>query len=106
MISFLIKKIVGSQNERELNKLSSTIVKINDLEKEFYKIHNTELLEKANNLKNDLRTSLNGNFDISSEDNSSDLESALWEILPETFALVREASRRTIGMRHLRSIPL
>lgn len=100
MISFLLKKIVGSQNERELKKLSSTIVKINDLEKEFYKIHNTELLEKANNLKNDLRSSLNGNFDISSEDNSSDLESALWEILPEAFALVREASRRTIGMRH------
>jgi preprotein translocase subunit SecA len=70
-------------NEKELRRLEPVIDQINSLEPDFQKLSNAELRTKTDELKSRLK---NGE--------------TLDEILPEAFAAVREASRRTIGERH------
>ena len=83
MFSKIGKVIFGSSNDRQLNKLRPTINKINDLEKEISKLDKNKLIEKTNLFKNRIN-------------NGEDLDS----ILPEAFAVVREASKRTLKQRH------
>ncbi len=83
MFSKIGKVIFGSSNDRQLNKLRPTINKINDLEKEISKLDKNKLIEKTKFFKNRI-------------DNGEDLDS----ILPEAFAVVREASKRTLKQRH------
>ncbi len=83
MFSKIGKVIFGSSNDRQLNKLRPTINKINDLEKEISKLDKNKLIEKTKLFKNRIS-------------NGEDLNS----ILPEAFAVVREASKRTLKQRH------
>ncbi len=83
MFSKIGKVIFGSSNDRQLNKLRPTINKINDLEKEISKLDKNKLIEKTKLFKNRIN-------------NGEDLDS----ILPEAFAVVREASKRTLKQRH------
>ncbi len=78
-----LNKIFGSTNDRKINALAPIVEQINILEKDVEKLSDKQLLEKAANLKKIAKS--NKNTDI---------------ILPEAFALVREASKRTIGQRH------
>ncbi len=78
-----LNKIFGSTNDRKINALSSIVEQINSLEKNIEKLSDTQLLEKTANLKK--KANNNQNID---------------DILPEAFALIREASKRTIGQRH------
>ena len=73
----------GSSNDRELNKLKPIVNRINDLEDNLSKFNRAELIEKTNSFKNRI-------------DNGESLET----ILPEAFAVIREASKRTLGQRH------
>jgi preprotein translocase subunit SecA len=82
MVVNLIKKIVGSKNERELKRLSAIVDVINQFEPEFRKKSDRELKEMTPLLKARLR---NGE--------------TLDDILPEAFALAREAAVRTLGQR-------
>ena len=82
-ITKTLNKLFKSSNQLELNKIKPIVAKINDLEKSFtnYKAHN--FVEKTNELK---RNVLDGrSYD---------------DILPEAFALVREASKQVLGERH------
>ncbi|MFN3301590.1 MAG: preprotein translocase subunit SecA [Patescibacteria group bacterium] len=81
-MSFL-SKIFGDPNERYLKKLWPIVEKINSLEKEFEKIPTQNLKEKTLEFKERLKKG-----------------QTLDEILPEAFALVREAAKRTIKQRH------
>ena len=83
MFSKIGKVIFWSSNDRQLNKLRPTINKINDLEKEISKLDKNKLIEKTKLFKNRLN-------------NGEDLNL----ILPEAFAVVREASKRTLKQRH------
>ncbi len=74
-------KIFGSKNSRELKRLSRIVETINAHEKSFEKI--SDLSDETRRLQKQIE-----------EDRS------LNEILPEAFALVREASKRTLGLRH------
>ena len=78
-----LNKLFGSTNDRKINALRPIIEKINGLEKEIEKLSDNNLAERTNNLKKIV--SDNGGLD---------------KVLPEAFALVREASKRTIGQRH------
>ncbi len=81
MISFF-RKILGDSNKKELAKLQSLVDKINELEKKFEKFSNEEIRQQTKMFKERLgRESLD-------------------DLLPEAFAVVREASKRTIGERH------
>ncbi len=78
-----ITKIIGSKNDREIKKLLSSIEKINALEPSISSLNDTELKAKTA----EFRTRIEGG-------------EGLDEILPEAFAVVRETSIRTLGMRH------
>jgi preprotein translocase subunit SecA len=83
MIGSLIKKIVGSKNERELRRIQPIVNRINELEPHIRPLTEAELRAKTSEFKERL-----------------DRGAPLDEILPEAFATVREAARRTLGERH------
>ncbi|MCS7199459.1 MAG: preprotein translocase subunit SecA [Caldimicrobium sp.] len=83
MITQLITKIVGTKNERELRKLRPLVEKINALEGTIKKLSDSELSGKTAEFKEKLSRGI-----------------TLEELLPEAFAVVREASRRVLGLRH------
>lgn len=80
-------KLVGEA--KEINKYSSVVKKVEELEKDFQKLTDEELKNKTFEFRNRLK-GLDG----------KNLENKLLEILPEAFANIREASRRVLGMRH------
>ena len=79
----ILNKIFGNANEKYLKKLQPLVDKINGLEKEFEGFSNEKLKEKTKEFKERLRKG-----------------ETLDNILPEAFALVREASKRTLNQRH------
>ena len=78
-----ISKFIKSSNQRELDRISKIVTKINDLEKEIKKLDNSYFPKKTLEFKERLKAGKTSN-----------------DILPEAFALVREASRRTRNERH------
>ncbi len=78
-----LKNIFGSTNDRKLSSLQPIVAKINNLESIFEKLSDNELQNKTAQFKQRLK-------------NNETLD----QILPEAFALVREASKRVIGQRH------
>ena len=83
MIGAIMRKIFGSANDRYVKSLQKTVVKINALETEIAALSDEELKNKTPALRQRL----------------ADGET-LDDILPEAFAVVREASKRTTGLRH------
>lgn len=83
MLTNLAKKVFGSRNDRLLKQYRKTVSKINDLEPEIKALSDDELKAKTPEFKQRI----------------ADGES-LDSILPEAFAVCREASRRVLGMRH------
>ncbi len=99
MISYIMKKIVGSQNEREIKRLGSVIDIVNEYEESLLKLKNIELKEKTDSFIEHVKNSLNGSSPFDDENTAKNLEDMLEDMLPEAFAVVREAARRTLGMR-------
>ncbi len=79
----IITKIFGDANEKYLKKLESLLHKINSFEPEFEKFSDEKLKEKTSEFKERLKKGEN-----------------LEDLLPEAFALVREASKRSLDQRH------
>jgi len=78
----ILAKIFGDPNKKVLEKLQPIVDKINGLEKNFEGFSREELKNKTEEFKIRLK------------------KEALDDILPEAFALVREAAKRTLGQRH------
>ena len=85
-MSFL-DKILGDANERRLKKLQPTVDEINQLEHQFELFSDEQIKEKTEEFKKRIQ-------------GQSSARAVLDEILPEAFALVREAAKRTLGQRH------
>ncbi len=83
MFSALIKKIVGSKNERELKRLWPIVEQINNLEAGISKLSDDQLRNKTSEFKE--RYGRGETLD---------------SLLPEAFAVCREAGKRVLGMRH------
>ncbi len=83
IINNVLSKIVGSRNDRLIKKYSTQVAKINSLEEDMQSLSDDELSSTTNKLKQRIQ-------------NKESLDS----ILPEAFAIVREASQRTLGLRH------
>jgi preprotein translocase subunit SecA len=83
MIGNVLKKVFGSKNQRELNKLAPIVEQINALEPEIQALGDDQLKAKTQAFKERI-----------------DQGATLDELLPEAFAVVREASVRTLHMRH------
>ena len=83
MVASLLKKIVGSKNDRELKRLRKTVNVINSLEDQIKSLTDEELQAKTSEFRQRLAKG-------ETVDN----------LLPEAFAVCREASSRVMGMRH------
>ncbi|SNR64371.1 preprotein translocase subunit SecA [Desulfurobacterium atlanticum] len=90
MIDLVLTKIFGSKNERAVKKLKPLVEKINALESEFEKKSKEDLQALTNRWKEEL----------SKIKDEKEQFKYMDKILPEAFAAVREAAKRTLGMRH------
>jgi preprotein translocase subunit SecA len=83
MLGTLLRKIVGTKNDRELKAIWPLVTRVNALEDEVKALSDEELAARTPAFRARL-----------------DQGETLDDLLPEAFAVVREASRRTLGMRH------
>ncbi|WP_375068059.1 preprotein translocase subunit SecA [Stenotrophomonas lactitubi] len=83
MINSLLTRVFGSRNERQLRQLNRIVAKINALEPEIEKLSDEQLQAKTPEFKQRIAGG-----------------EALDKVLPEAFAVCREAGRRVLGMRH------
>ena len=83
MLTDIARKIFGSANDRFVKKQYKTVEKINALEEVFSKLSDEELKNKTLEFRSRLKEG-----------------ETLDDILPEAFATVREAAKRTLGQRH------
>ncbi|WP_280539530.1 preprotein translocase subunit SecA [Chromohalobacter sp. 11-W] len=83
MLNTIVRKLVGSKNEREVKRMRKASEAINVLEPTFESLEDAALTAKTS----EFRTRLESGESID-------------KILPEAFAVVREASKRVMGMRH------
>jgi preprotein translocase subunit SecA len=83
MVSNLLKKVFGSRNERLIKRMSKKVDQINALESQVERLSDSELQSRTADFRQRLEQG-----------------SSLEDLLPEVFAVVREAGRRVLGMRH------
>jgi preprotein translocase subunit SecA len=83
MLKSILNTVFGSRNNRILKKYSALVAKINHLEPEIKKLKDADFPKRTEKLKESIKS--NGFND---------------DLLIESFALVREASVRTLGLRH------
>ncbi len=79
----IVKKVFGTENDRKLKKLRPLVAKINDLEPQFIALSDTQLRAKTDDYRARVQAG-----------------ETLEDLLPEAFATVREAAKRTLGQRH------
>ena len=75
--------LFGSKHKRVINRISKTVDQINSLESSLEQLNADDLLAKSNELRDQVRSG-----------------EALEKVLPQAFALVRESSKRNLGLRH------
>jgi preprotein translocase subunit SecA len=83
MISGILKKVFGTANDRMLKRIQVQVDQINALEADITKLSDADLRAKTDEFKKRFNEG-----------------ETLDDLLPEAFAVVREASKRTLGMRH------
>ncbi|UCC66435.1 MAG: preprotein translocase subunit SecA [Deltaproteobacteria bacterium] len=83
MLGNVVRKVVGSKNERELKRIQPLVERINDLEPQIYPLSDHRLAAKTGEFRERLER-----------------EEPLDDLLPEAFAVAREVGRRTLGERH------
>ncbi len=98
MIDKLLTKIFGSENQRYLKSIQPLVERINELEPSVKKLSDDELRARTVEFKERVAREVADATDL--EDRKRREREILDEILPEAFAIVREASVRSTGMRH------
>jgi preprotein translocase subunit SecA len=83
MVTTLLKKLFGSRNERVLSRLQKQVKQINALETKYAAYDDAQLKAQTDVLKQRLQQN-----------------ETLDDILADAFAVVREAAKRTLGLRH------
>jgi preprotein translocase subunit SecA len=110
LINTLLGKVFGTKNERELKRLMPQVEAINALEQQMKRLSDDQLRAKTDEFRQRIHTRL---ADLTDEPNADSdrlkqlederaarVKEALDEILAEAFAVVREAGRRVLQMRH------
>ena len=83
MLNFFTKKLFGSSNDRLLKKLIPIVESTNKLEKKYEKFNDDQLLKNTLEFKEKIKNGIN-----------------IDDLIPESFANVREAAKRSLGQRH------
>ncbi len=98
MLQNFVKLFGGDPNKREIEKLSALVEVINELEPQYETLSDEALRAKTDEFRAKLKNAIDG---IEEDEEKFAIEQeVLEEILPEAYAVVREASKRTIGLRH------
>jgi len=87
MLGYIIKKFVGSKNDREVKRLRTMVAKVNEIEQGLQSLPDDALRQKTAEWK----------AKLSKIENNEELARELLEILPEAFAVVKNACRRLCG---------
>ena len=83
MLGTLLAKVIGTQNERELKRLRPLVEQVNALEASIQPLSDEQLRAKTDEFRGRLAKG-----------------QTLHDLMPEAFAVVREAGRRVLNMRH------
>src|SRR3989442_6954428 len=83
MIDVVLRKLFGTKHERDVKRITPTVVASNAFEPSVRALGDAELQAKTDEFRKRLEAG-----------------EPLDELLPESFAVCREAARRTVGMRH------
>ncbi|MFM2153037.1 MAG: hypothetical protein RL199_1472, partial [Pseudomonadota bacterium] len=83
MFNTVLRKIMGTKNERELRRIAPIVARVNDLEGSVAKLTQAEMQARVQTLRGEVHRGR-----------------TLDDIMPEAFALTREAGKRALGMRH------
>lgn len=94
----LFKKVLGSNSDIFLKRIKPTVQQINDLEASVKRLSDDELKAKTQAFKDRIQNAISGIDD--KETRRKREQEVLKELLPEAFAVMREASVRVTGMRH------
>jgi preprotein translocase subunit SecA len=100
MLQKFVSVFGGDPNKRNVEKLAGIVDEINSLEQEFEKLSDEALRAKTEEFKAKLTPTLPSSPSPKTGEAEEEVQDILEEILPEAFAAVREASKRTIGLRH------
>ncbi len=84
MIKGVVKKVFGTKNDREIKRYQKRVKKINALEPKYEKLADEELKKAFDELRQKVKSG----------------EATMDEVLEDSFAITREASKRVLGMRH------
>ena len=87
MIGYIIKKVIGSRNDREVKRLRPIVARINEIEASLQNVPEDELRQKTAAWKERLK----------GIEDKDELKATLDEILPEAYAVVKNACRRLFG---------
>jgi preprotein translocase subunit SecA len=98
LINKLIAKVFGTSNERELKRIMPLVERINALEPETKQFSDEQLRAKTDEFRQRIRERMDAIEDP--DDKDRELKAVLDEVLPEAFAVAREAGWRVLKMRH------
>ena len=91
MVKSVFRKIFGTKNDRELKRYFKRVQEINALEPKYEKLSDEELKNEFNKIKNQVLEEIK---------NGADEQETLNKYLNDVFAMVREAGKRVLNMRH------
>ena len=91
MVKTIFRKIFGTKNDRELKKYFARVKDINALEEKYEKLSDEELKNEFNKIKENILNEIA---------NGADEQETLNKYLNDVFAMVREAGKRVLNMRH------
>src|SRR5271170_7501297 len=98
-INGVVARFIGTKHERDVKELQPVIAEINALEPEMRKLSDAEITAKTAELKTEVQSRMEG-LEHDDPDYKQKMQEVLQPAQVPAFALVREAGRRTLGMRH------
>src|SRR5580698_8652520 len=98
-INGVVARFIGTKHERDVKELQPLVEEINALEPEMRKLSDAKITAKTAQLKTEVQTRMEG-LERDDPDYKQKMQEAIQPALVPAFALVREAGRRTLGMRH------
>ncbi|HXY79520.1 MAG TPA: preprotein translocase subunit SecA, partial [Candidatus Bathyarchaeia archaeon] len=99
VIDNVVARFIGTKHERDVKRIQPLVMEINALEPEMQKLADADFAARVLALKADVQERIK-DLERDDPDYKKKLQETLEPALAPAFALVREAGRRTLGMRH------
>jgi len=99
VIDSVVARFIGTKHERDVKKIQPTVAAINALEPEMKNLTDAQIGERMNELRAEVQGRLEG-VERDDPNYKDKLREAVDPAVVPAFALIREAGRRTLGMRH------